>query len=392
MNKNGHRFTCFLLGSIMTAISLTGCSTENISKTIVLSEEESRREGTEVKDIKEYTYEGISKDIGHIAWNEEEAGTFRILTAVSSGEYIYGVEDIYMEAQDNQEKGLIDKRIMSQVKMAPGGGYVSYEVWENQVSYLILYRTEDAEQSVLREWKDDMEVFQYAWSDDGTKLFAWQDGNDYGQDTYDEWKVYRYDMETGLQTEVRLKGIGSSYRMVLPNWNGTCVYIVEERISAKAEKNNEADNQFLHRVADMETGEVKELGWWDADEAWPIKYTEEGMYAQNLDGTISIYKGLFGEVEKKELFAVDYRNVRLCICEHGDHIFLIEWDSDSRYMQVSSVNVKDGEIVGRQVIYKGISGVDAEAAISPNDDAIAIQSSEYIEDDRWRFKITVLEY
>lgn len=321
---------------------------------------------------------------------------------------IYNEEKIRIEDAQVLEQNLVDKRIMSQVKIAPGGRYISYETWEDGVFSLIVYNTGRKEHTIFREWENDEEVLQYAWSDDGKKLFAWQDGNNYGQNAFLEWKICSYDMETGMKNEVSVEGIGYAYRDVLPNQDGSCVYIVEALSNEQYGENliNEqyGENlsnerygegeiyQLRHRVANMETGEVKDLRVWDGDDAWPVKFTEEGVYAQDSEGAISIYTGIFEKPVKKELFSIDYKNVKLYICERGDHIFLIEWDSDSEYMQVSAVSIKNGEIVGRGVVYKGISGIDTEAVVSPDDHAIAIQSTEYIEDSRWRLKITVLEY
>lgn len=402
MNKNDRRGTsCFLLVCVMAVLILTGCcSVEESSKTIMLPEEEDRLEGLEVKDIKEYSYEDISEAIGLIAWDQDDERSIRILTGADSKGYIYNEEKIRIEDAQVLEQNLVDKRVMSQVKIAPGGRYISYETWEDGVFSLVVYNTGRKEHTIFREWENDEEVLQYAWSGDGRKLFAWQDGNNYGQNALSEWKICSYDMETGMKNEVSAEGIGYSYRDVLPNQDGSYVYIVENLINEQHVENlinneqhvEEESHQFQHRVANMETGEIKDLGLWDADDARPVKFTEEGVYVQDLEGTISIYTGISQEPVKKELFSIDYKNVKLYICERGDHIFLIEWDSDSEYMQVSAVSIKNGEIVGRGVVYKGISGVDTEAVISPDDHAIAIQSTEYIEDNRWRLKITVLEY
>ena len=89
---------------------------------------------------------------------------------------------------------------------------------------------------------------------------------------------------------------------------------------------------------------------------------------------------------------LDEECMDLCICEKGDHIFLIGREEQTDYLQVTGILLEDGEIQEYQVLYKGIYGEYGQSFIGMDDHELVIQSFGVEENNRWTLKATILEY
>ena len=114
---------------------------------------------------------------------------------------------------------------------APGGQYLAYErIMEEQgLNQLVLFSVENQGMQFFWETRETNEVYQYAWSDDGTCLFTWQDGA--GYDPYQDWQITRYKINEQPdktlrvdKTQFNLEGRGAAVRSVLPSADGSEVY------------------------------------------------------------------------------------------------------------------------------------------------------------------------
>lgn len=408
MDRISNRIGRYFVGYMLTISLLCGCGMKEVSKTIVLPEEnreEAENGSIEIKDIHEYTYEGNGNELGYIAWDQEDEDSLWIVrdAGADTGMHAYYAQKIDMDTKEILENILLDEREISNGQIAPGGKYISFETWEESMIGLVIFKTSEQEATVLREWEDATEMPCYAWSGDGTKFFSWTDGNYCKQNPYQDWSICRYDMETGEKIEIQFEGNEYFWRTVVPNRDGSKVYITENGMEQSRntldmvmEENSAEDGTArtvaLHRILDMNTQEICNLGDQLTEMAFPMFDTEAGLIAKDRDDHIVLYQDLTTSPAKKDLLTLDYMNAEVFACEQGDHIFLVEGDQDNRYMQVVGMQIEDGEVTGQQVLYKGIAGNDATVAIHPMDHAVAIQSSDYIENDRWRITITVLEY
>lgn len=409
-NRKGKRR--FLAILIITGVLLGGCGTKEISKTVILPKEtadDGNGSGINVKNIKEHTYEG---DILSMTWEEDLPGGICVLFDKGGG-WEYQVMDVYQK--ETLESSLLDEFFVGFARISPGGKYIISEVINDSVVQLFLYRTGTGEKQLICEWENSSEIFMYEWSGDGTKFFVWQDGNDYGQDPYENWSICRYDAESGEKAEILMEGNGGAWRTVLPNDDGSKAYVREEYIDENCDvimnmyegtlnkykvtaENTEYDASTGEDeqtaasrswVADMETGEARELEDEKMIVSGPIKYTRQGVFGKEGDGIWLLQEPL-GEKEKKRILTTDCDEI--CVCENGDHIFLMDWDMDPDYLQVTGVRMQDGEVAGRQVLYKNIYGSYDTVLVGQDDSELIIQTEEYLSKEECLKRVAVLEY
>ena len=258
---------------------------------------------------------------------------------------------------------------------------------------------------VLRKWNESLQGFSYIWSDDGTKLFSWQDGDNYAFSPDTDWCVTCYDMETVKQDsngglsiekkEFRMEGNGHAWRHVLPNADGTKVYVREEYESFSDSKEKEySENQEIKKkkaarnwLIMPEKQEIKKLQEYADEPVNPVKYTKKGLYFQK-EGKLLLVENPEDTPSVKELFRVAGMEVN--ICGNGDHIFLIEWMDDLQSMQLSGVKLEGTEPTAKQALYK--ASFEGGDCISADDSAIVLQGYEYLENDRCNFKVMELGY
>lgn len=409
IRKEKRRFLAIL---IVTGVLLGGCETKEISKTVILpkeTEDDGNGSGINVKNIKEHTYEG---DVLSMTWKEDLPGEICVLYGQGGG-WMYQTMDVYQN--ETKESAFLDEFSVGFAKISPGGKYIICEVINGSAMQLFLYRTETGEKQLICEWEDSSGIFMYEWSGDGTKFFVWQDGNDYGQDLYENWSICRYDAESGEKAEILMEGNGGAWRTVLPNDDGSKAYVREEYIDENcdvvmsmyegtlnkyriAEENVEYDVSVEEDrqtaasrswVVDMGIGEARELENEKMIVSGPIKYTRQGVFGREGD-EIWLLQEPLGETEKKRILTTDCDEI--CICGNGDHIFLMDWDMDPDYLQVTGVRMQDGEVAGRQVLYKNIYGSYDTVFVGQDDSELIIQTEEYLSKGECLKRVAVLEY
>lgn len=143
-----YMWLCFcLLLCLIGGLLLDSYAKREITKTIVLEEKDGQSAENEyvVKNIKEYFYEGVQKEEGWIAVEQDS-------------EYIYALKYIedgyeYQKIDIGQEKILsslvVETEPLEQVKIAPGGKYIAYERQYPFGVELVMYFVEDESQLTL---------------------------------------------------------------------------------------------------------------------------------------------------------------------------------------------------------------------------------------------------
>ena len=392
---------------IVTGSILCGCSRQEMTRTISLPDIEDEGKGISgivIKNIQEYTYGGHSEDNLRLAWGKTGSNTAIQLRYEEEG-YVYRKIDI--NTKETISKEFMDDRMVSNIQIAPGGRYVSYEAEPAKKASpeLVVFLAEEGEHIVLREWNESLQFFSYIWSDDGTKLFSWQDGDNYAFSPDTDWCVTCYDMETVKQDsnggrsiekkEFRMEGNGHAWRHVLPNADGTKVYVREEYESFSDSKEKEySENQEIKKkkaaknwLIMPEKQEIKKLQEYADEPVNPVKYTKKGLYFQK-EGKLLLVENPEDTPSVKELFRVAGMEVN--ICGNGEHIFLIEWMDDLQSMQLSGVKLEGTEPTAKQALYK--ASFEGGDCISADDSAIVLQGYEYLENDRCNFKVMELGY
>lgn len=393
---------CLLFCALLTGFLLCGCRQRENTKVIALPK--SKKEegpGIIVKDIRKYVYDGHTEDTLWMSWGESGSDIAYMLILEEKG-YMYQKIDVKTEQILNQT--LVDDRLLVNVHIAPRGGYISYEV-ENE-SELVLFIPEEEKKIVLCQWKEGQGSYSYVWSADGTKLFSWQNGDNYEKKQDEDWSVTCYSIEKSkseeesrvVKNEIGMKSKGYAWRNVLPNKDGSKVYVREEyepfSDSKNAEVNSSAAGSEEKIAAENwlllpETRGKKSLPEYSEEAVYPVKYTESGLYFQNVEGDLFLVEDIEEGTAAKELF--NTANMEIYICEKGDHIFLAEWRENMETLQISGVRIEEENLTAKQVLYKE-AYQNAYTSINADDTAIVIQGDEYLGDDRYSFKITELEY
>lgn len=393
---------CLLFCVLLTGFLLCGCRQRENTKVIALPEsKKGEAPGIIVKDIRKYVYDGHTEDTLWMSWGESGSDIAYMLILEEKG-YMYQKIDVKTEQILNQT--LVDDRLLVNVHIAPGGGYISYEV-ENE-SELVLFIPEEEKKIVLCQWKEGQGSYSYVWSADGTKLFSWQNGDNYEKKQDEDWSVTCYSVEKSkseeesrvVKNEIGMKSKGYAWRNVLPNKDGSKVYVREEYESFSDSKNAEVNSSAAgseEKIAAEnwlllpETRGKKSLPEYSEEAVYPVKYTESGLYFQNIEGDLFLVEDIEEGTAAKELF--NTANMEIYICEKGDHIFLAEWRENMETLQISGVRIEEENLTANQVLYKE-AYQNAYTSINADDTAIVIQGDEYLGEDRYSFKITELEY
>lgn len=402
------RIRCAGAACMLIVILLCGCEEQEITKTVPLSNEtEEEAEGIDVKNIQEYIYEGNVIDI---TWSEEAAGKLCLIKGLENRGILQWV-DVYQKTVS--EEIVFEESMIGYVKTAPGGRFIAYEHEAEEFRELIVYEVESGEKEAVMTWNDWSTIYRMEWSDDGTKLLVWTDIEESGenQDIGGERIMYCYDMESEekLSSQVRIPVNGKMWRGMYPNEDASRVFIDEEYYTEEydwGEENTEFENEELEGdgedyiselkakeknwLVDMETKEVREVDIARTNIGIPIKYTKRGLFGID-EGKLWLAREPLGQVSGKRLLETKEEDV--CICENGDHIFLIEKEEGTGYLQVTGILLEDGEIKEYQVLYKGVDGNFEmpffKTFIGKDDHELVICS---IEHDLWHMNMKVLEY
>lgn len=394
---------------IAAGIWLCGCGRQETSKTIILPEKTEDRDihsGIDVRNIEEYTFEG---GIRSVTWKKDS--TEELCVILDGGELLeYRSMNVYA---DTMSEGVIfEEHPVGMAELAPGGQYILYEAVIDNLVQLTLYRTETGEKQVIREWEDSSERFLFKWCGDGTRFVAWQDKDYDGQAAYSDYLICRHDAQTGEKTEVVMNEDGYMWRQVIPNEDGSKVYVRESHMSeneavisedrlgegetygitdANTEETEgyEQPSQARSRLVDMDTLKVEELDEEKAGIAYPARYANQGVIGIN-GNEVWLAAAPLGQSEKKKILTANRKDI--CICKEGDHIFLADWDQETTYFQIMGIRLRDGEIVGRQILYRNTGGVYAGMLAGENDQELIIHISEYTKRGERNTQMTVLEY
>ncbi len=408
-NDIGMRENIIRTGMILIAagIWLCGCGRQETSKTIILPEKTEDRDihsGIDVRNIEEYTFEG---GIRSVTWKKDSKEELCVI--LDGGELLeYRIMNVYA---DTMSEGVIfEEHPVGMAELAPGGQYILYEAVIDNLVQLTLYRTETGEKQVVREWEDSSERFLFKWCGDGTRFVAWQDKDYDGQAAYSDYLICRHDAQTGEKTEVAMNEDGYMWRQVFPNEDGSKVYVRESYMSENeaaisedrleemygitdadtAETEGyEQPSQARSRLVDMDTLKVEELDEEKAGIAYPARYANQGVIGIN-GNEVWLAAAPLGQSEKKKILTANRKDI--CICKEGDHIFLADWDQETTYFQIMGIRLRDGEIVGRQILYRNTGGVYAGMLAGENDQELIIHTSEYTKRGERNTQMTVLEY
>ncbi len=413
------RLCCLaLLCTVLAGIILSGCRQKNITKTVTLPgiQKEEGDLGITIRDMQSYIYDGHSEDMVWMAYGEPDQGICYMLRLTDKG-YIY--QKIEMKTGKFLKETFVEDRMISNVQISPGGRYISYET--DDETELVLFAPEKEEKLMLHEWEDGSESYAYTWSDDGTVLFSWQNGDNYEKEPDAEWLVTRYDIEKAfaggkkehkvLRHEIRMKnkeGRLWSWRSVLPNADGSKVYVREEYETFSDSKKNEtySNNENEEPGTSRQTAENEKINaqnWllipdelrkeklpeYSEEAVFPLKYTKAGLYYQNEEGMLCLAESLEEKPAVRELFNI--ANKETVICGNGDHIFVVEWRDNMEYIQISGAGMKNDKYTATQVLYKE-AYQNANLSISADDRSLVVWGNEYLGKDRNSFKITELEY
>lgn len=417
------RLCAYIMVCAAAVLGFCGCVPRDTEKMVALPEKKTEEDdGIHIKNIQEYSYNGHSEDVVYLSWGKAGTKTVCILKRGENG-YEYHMIDV--EKKEVLKSTFVDDRDISDVKIAPGGKYIVYEAASEKEVQLVVFFTEDGTRQVLEKWDVMNDAYTYEWSDDGTKFFAWEIGDNYAKDPYEDWYITRYDVAGAKmgdekapavkKSEFLMEGTGHGWRSVLPNADGSEVYVREEHedyvvggvkeegyIENEEDVNKENMNKSEKKppggkgaeswILAPDTGEKKKLEEFSSDAVYPVKYTKAGLFAKDLDGNLLLVENVGNEPVVNKLCKTYDEIVN--ICENGDHLFRLEWmDNSLTHYQVSGARIEDGQLKTRQVLYKSQDGEGADGCHIVDDSMVAILDRRYFErGDRHTFNITVLEY
>lgn len=407
---NGRKIFFCLLAGFLAAVS-GGCGDrEEQTRTILLPPIENQAKGQEelyISHMQEYDGRDYSGDAICVEWGEPGTDLLYLLKT-GDDSYLYQTIDTRTDTVINSivlEEGSMT---LSNISISPGGKYLAYESGEDgQEKELVLFSAERNKREVLHAWKDTGEIFSYIWSDDGNRFFSWQSGDTI--DPYADWAVTCYETEwapdnsfLNAKTQCLMKGGGYSWRIVLPNADGSQVYVREqfrafgdsvtdeEQINADYESGSQDSRNWIFLP---DTAKVEELPEYSREPVWPVKFTPAGLYIQEGSGALCLIENVRSQPVRKELFPGDPGKLPPVpyICENGDHVFFLEWPEDSLY-QISGVRIVDGEADGKPVVlyqdnYENLIGITVL-----RDQAVTFWGKETLDTGWHRYKATMLEY
>ena len=348
---------------IVAGLLLCGCAGQETSKTIVLPKETEDAEnnaGIDVRDIKEYSFEG---SVYSMTWKKESREEICVLRDQGEG-LGYQTMNIYQGTES--DIAVFEERPVSVSQLAPGGQYVLYETFDNNMIQLILYRVQTGEKLVIHERDGSMDTCCFRWSGDGTRFFVWPDGNYSGQNAVQMYPICRYDALSGEKTEIMMEGTENAWRQAIPNEDGSKVYVREEypdqegNVSISSEEwlelygveNTELKTGAAYAdgyepslpgrswVLEMDTAAVREIDGENGDIPNLIRYTDQGVIGRNGEEVWMMAEPL-SEFPKERILMTDCEKV--CVCGKGDHIFLLDRESGTDTMQIMGIKVQDGD-------------------------------------------------
>lgn len=401
-----------VIALIVAGLLLCGCAGQETSKTIVLPKETEDAEnnaGIDVRDIKEYSFEG---SVYAMTWKRDSREEICVLRDQGEG---LGYQTVNIYQGTESEIVVFEERPVSVSQIAPGGQCVLYETFDNNMIQLILYRVQTGEKLVIHERDGSMDTCCFRWSGDGTRFFVWPDGDYSGQNTVQMYPICRYDALSGEKTEIMLEGTENARRQAVPNEDGSKVYVQEEypdeeeNMSIFSEEwlelygveNTELKTGAAYAdgyepslpgrswVLEMDTAAIREIDGENGDIPNLIRYTDQGVIGRNGEEVWMMAEPL-SEFPKERILMTDCEKV--CVCGKGDHIFLLDRESGTDTMQIMGIKVQDGEIVGRQVLYKGINGYCSGVEVGADDGELIVQTIGYLENGNSLAQVTVLEY
>ncbi|MBO4998083.1 MAG: hypothetical protein J6D02_08805 [Lachnospira sp.] len=385
---------CFcLLLCLIGGLLLDSYAKREITKTIVLEEKDGQSAENEyvVKNIKEYFYEGVQKEEGWIAVEQDS-------------EYIYALKYIedgyeYQKIDIGQEKILsslvVETEPLEQVKIAPGGKYIAYERQYPFGVELVMYFVEDESQLTLGAGYG----CSFAWSGDGTRLFYTfvdEGGTDYDANT--TWVLSCFDTAypwDDASMIIDVEGDIGIPKNIVPNRDGSEIYVGYENANMDT---NRQDWLFLiddFMVQDNMAIEGKaaisqRLLNLPEEVILPIQFTEAGLFAYGEGEKIYLITNLEETPRINVVDEIDYESIY--VCENGDHLFVLKQEEGTKRFEVRILRLKEGKVVTDQLLYKDVSQNWADAVVSMDDRAIVLKTCEYLNEKKYSFKITRLEY
>lgn len=391
MNRRKRKYGIVILGGILLAAVLSSCGVGGQDKIVVLPPLENQVTDSEkfrIDHIQQYIGGGYAENVLCLAWGDPGTDMLYLLKQEDVG-YVY-------QAIDTREDTVlssifVDDRLLANVSIAPGGEYLSYEVQNGEEMNLIVLCPSQGIRQILHRWEDQEETFSYIWSDNGTMLFSWQNG-DTG-DTYKEWQVTRYEMETDpeegfgyIVVSFQMKGNGHAWRIVCPNADGSEICVREQ---ASALGSSMSYNWLLL----PDTAAVEELPEYSKTPACPIRYTQAGLFVQEESGDIYLIEDIRSQPVKTKLISGNEGayDPFTYVCANGDHMFLVEWVNHSMY-QISGVRIVDGKVDGQPVALYNDNYESLNQIKIVGDQAVVFWGEEFLENNGYRYKVTVLRY
>lgn len=410
MKRKKGKWYRVLPAGILTTLALCGCGSGEQTKTIVLPPLESQNEDAEklgISRIREYVGEGREEDRMCLTWGEP--GTDRLyLAKIVEGRYLYQAVDTRTDEMVNEVPIEDPAEAIRNLSISPGGRYVAYEVEEEEGMKLVVFSPMHELRTILKKWADPEETFSYVWTDDGTKLVFWQNGDT--KDPTAEWVVGFF--EPGIfidgggaqfvigRAEFAMEGHGRSWRIVLPNADGSEIYVREQfrpfndgtedlEEAGEERSGHDAFNWLLL----PNTAEKEELPEYSKASVYPVKYTPAGLFVQDAAGSLHLIENIRSKPVKKELITADPSRFAPtpCICENGDHVFLVEWLNYSLY-QISGIRVLEGRADGDPVVLYQDNYDSLEEMTVQNDRTIVFWGRAGQENGQYHYKVTELEY
>lgn len=408
--KRKKRKACALFLSVILTAVTGGCGDKEQTRVIELPPLEVQvmdAQKFRINSIQEYVGSGREEERLQLAWGERMELLY--LMKVEEDNYLY--QTIDTKSNTVISSICVEERAadMANISIAPGGRYVSYEIQNGGGGMeLKAFFPESGIRQILHTWEDPEETFAYIWSDDGTKLISWQSGDT--KNPYADWCITEYHLDSvttdvqegsfkGRRTQFLMKGQGHSWRIVLPNADGSEIYVREQfrtfhdSVTDEEVKREDNGRDALNWLL-TEKAVVTELSEYSQESVYPVKYTAKGLFVQEADGTLCLVDDVRLEHPEKRVLlpaAYDQYVPSLCICENGDHVFLTEWLDYSRY-RISGVRIVNGEPEGEpEVLYQDNYDSLIQMAVW-QDQAVVFWGKESMDEEQYHYKITVLEY
>lgn len=381
----------FYFASIMF---FAGCTKREITKTVVLEEKNDASGKNEyvVKNIKEYYYEVARKDENWMAW-EKDTENILILKYINGG---YEFEKIDIGHRKTLSKLPVKiEDTIKDAKISPSGKFIAYITEFPFGVELYLYYIENN----MRLFVGEASEITFEWSGDGRRMFYSLIKKD-EKNISKTWSLYCSDVDemSVTDTVLRTEGDNGVRKTILPNMDGSQVYIFNEE---KDKNKNAVDWLFQleydikgQKAANMEKAaasvEPQKTIKLPGEITRPVRYTKAGLFAQSDDGTLYLVTNLLNKPENKIIAKMDSGQV--FICEKGNHIFELKHEDGTEKFEIRSMYLEKEEIVANRLLYKDVYRSWTDAVVSTDDNAIMLKSCEQLSEEKYSFKIILLEY